>query len=102
MPVRKQAGDTIIGGSLNQDGVLYAEATHVGATSMLAQIVKLVDDAQTSKAPIQRLADFIAGIFIPLIIILSLTTFISWATLFAVDKYLVRMVTMASLENWYM
>ncbi len=92
MPLRKQPGDTVIGGSINQDGVLYVEATHVGSTSMLAQIVRLVDDAQTSKAPIQRIADFIAGLFIPLILILSLVTFLSWAAVFTVDKYLVMRI----------
>ena len=89
MPLRKMTGDTVIGGSLNQGGVLYVEATHVGSTSMLAQIVKLVDDAQSSKAPIQRIADYIAGLFIPAVLTLSLLTFISWATVFAVDNYIV-------------
>lgn len=91
MPVRKKPGDTIIGGSLNQQGVLYSEATHVGSDSMLAQIVKLVQDAQTSKAPIQLLADHIAGFFIPSIILLSSITFACWTIVVVANKYQVRL-----------
>lgn len=85
MPVSKSPGDTVIGGSLNQKGVLYIEATHVGSNSMLAQIVKLVQDAQTSKAPVQRLADSIAGYFIPGIIVLAVITFLCWVAVVIVS-----------------
>ncbi|MCU0105064.1 heavy metal translocating P-type ATPase [Acholeplasma vituli] len=78
IPVEKKIGDPVIGVSMNKNGALTIKATKVGKDSTLSQIIKLVEDAQSSKAPIAKLADTISGIFVPIVLGLAALTFIFW------------------------
>jgi Cu+-exporting ATPase len=78
MPVTKSVGATVIGGTLNQSGALIIEAKRVGRDTMLARIVALVSEAQRSRAPIQRLADAVAGWFVPAVILTAVIAFAAW------------------------
>ncbi len=78
LPVEKGPGDTLIGATVNQNGVLKFQATKVGRDTVLAQIIRLVEEAQGSKAPIQRLADKIASVFVPAVIGAAIVTFLAW------------------------
>ncbi len=78
IPVKKQAGDEVIGATINKTGSFKFKATKVGKDTVLAQIVKLVQDAQGSKAPIQKLADQVTGWFVPTVIAIAILTFIIW------------------------
>jgi Cu+-exporting ATPase len=79
IPVEKQAGDKVIGATINGTGGLIIEADRVGSDTMLAQIVQMVAAAQRSRAPIQKLADTVAGYFVPVVVVVSIITFIVWA-----------------------
>ncbi|OGO32012.1 MAG: copper-translocating P-type ATPase [Chloroflexi bacterium RBG_16_54_18] len=78
LPVEKNPGDSIIGATINKLGLLKFEATKVGKETALAQIIRLVEDAQGSKAPIQKLADRVSAIFVPVVIGIALVTFLAW------------------------
>ncbi|MBI3177727.1 MAG: copper-translocating P-type ATPase, partial [Chloroflexi bacterium] len=78
MPVEKRPGSAVIGGTINKQGAFKFEATKVGKETALAQIIKLVEEAQGSKAPIQKLADQVSGIFVPAVIVVALMTFAGW------------------------
>lgn len=78
LPVEKGEGDVLIGATLNQQGLLRMHATQVGAQTVLAGIIRLVEQAQGSKAPIQRVADRVAGMFVPVVLVLALLTFVAW------------------------
>jgi Cu+-exporting ATPase len=78
LPVEKKPGDPVIGATLNKLGLLRFEATKVGRETALAQIVRLVEEAQASKAPIQKLADQVSGVFVPAVIALAALTFLGW------------------------
>ncbi len=78
LPVAKQAGDTVIGGTVNQTGGFVMRATGVGKDTMLSKIVQMVAEAQRSRAPIQRLADQVAGWFVPAVVVIAIVTFVVW------------------------
>ena len=79
MPVTKTAGDTVIGGTINQSGGLVMRAEKVGRDTMLSRIVAMVAEAQRSRAPIQRMADRVAGVFVPIVIAIAVIAFVVWA-----------------------
>ncbi|KGR78228.1 heavy metal translocating P-type ATPase [Ureibacillus manganicus] len=78
LPVDKKAGDVLYGSTINKNGFLKMKATKVGRDTALAQIIKVVEDAQGSKAPIQRMADQISGIFVPIVVGIAILTFLVW------------------------
>ena len=78
MPVEKHEGDRVIGATINRTGAFRYRATTLGANSVLARIVRLMRDAQSSRAPIQALADRVSGIFVPVVMLLSIVTFLIW------------------------
>ncbi len=80
VPVKKTSGDKLIGATVNATGSLLMRAQKVGADTLLAQIVQMVADAQRSRAPIQKLADVVAGYFVPIVVLVAIVTFVAWYT----------------------
>lgn len=98
MPVHKEPGDTVIGATLNTVGAFRLRATKVGRHTMLAQIVRLVREAQGSKAPIQHLADTVAAYFVPIVICIAIATFIAWFNLAPIEnRWSMALVTFVSV-----
>jgi P-type Cu+ transporter len=90
LPVHKAEGSSVVGGSINSNGLLKIRATRVGADTALAQIIRLVEEAQVSKAPIQRMADRVASVFVPVVITIAVAAFLFWyffgASYYGVDQ----------------
>jgi len=78
MPVDKQVGDNVTGGAINAHGLLIARTTAIGSETTLARIIRLVENAQAAKAPIQRLVDKVSAVFVPVVMVIALLTFIGW------------------------
>jgi Cu+-exporting ATPase len=97
LPVEKQSGDTVIGATLNKLGSLKFEATKVGKETALAQIIKLVEDAQGSKAPIQKLADQVSAVFVPIVIAIALLTFAVWYFIGAPGDFTRALINMVAV-----
>ena len=97
IPVDKTKGDTIIGATMNKSGTFLYKATKVGKDTMLAQIIKLVEEAQGSKAPVQRLADIISSYFVPIVIMLAIGTFVVWYIFGPSPSFLFAMLNMVAV-----
>ena len=97
LPVSKKTGDEVIGATLNKTGAFQFKATKVGKDTTLAQIVKMVQDAQNSKAPIARLADSISGYFVPIVMILAIASFVIWFDLGPQPSLVYALVTAVSV-----
>ena len=97
LPVKKAAGDTVIGATLNKTGSFRLRATKVGRDTVLQQIVRLVQEAQGSKAPIQRLADKVAGVFVPIVICIAIATFVVWFDFAPENRLTMALITFVSV-----
>ena len=86
IPVEKQKGDRVTGGTVNGTGSLVMQAERVGSDTLLAQIVRMVSEAQRSRAPIQRLADVVSGWFVPAVIAIAIITFVVWFAVGGEDR----------------
>jgi len=88
LPVEKRSGDNVFGATMNQTGAFQFEATRVGSDTALQRIIRLVQNAQGSKAPIQRMADVVSGIFVPVVLIIAIAAFVGWYDLAPADARL--------------
>ncbi len=90
MPVTKRQGDEVIGATINQEGLLKVKATRVGKDTFLSQVIKLVEECQGSKVPIQEFADKVTGIFVPIVLVIAILTFAAWILISAPMQALVN------------
>ena len=97
IPVDKTKGDKVVGATLNKTGTFTFKATKVGSDTLLSQIIKLVEEAQSSKAPIQRLADLISSYFVPVVIMLAILTFVIWYVFGPAPTFLFAMLNMVAV-----
>ncbi len=97
IPVDKGRGDSVVGATINKTGTFTYKATKVGQDTLLAQIIKLVEEAQASKAPIQRLADLISSYFVPIVIMLAIFTFVVWYIFGPAPAFLFAMLNMVAV-----
>ncbi len=97
LPVQKSVGDSVIGATINRTGAFQFRATKVGKDTVLAQIIRLVQEAQGSKAPIQRLADFVASIFVPVVIGIAIIAFIIWLKFGPEPQLIYALVTLVTV-----
>lgn len=97
IPVDKKTGDTVIGATINKSGSFLYKAEKIGQETMLSQIIKLVQEAQGSKAPIQRLADIISSYFVPVVIMLAIATFVVWYVFGGESGFLFALLNMIAV-----
>ncbi len=97
MPVNKQEGDEVIGATVNQEGLLKIEATRIGKDTFLSQVIKLVEECQGTKVPIQEFADKVTGIFVPIVIGIAIFTFLAW---FLFSDLMLNLVDLGSFLPW--
>lgn len=97
IPIDKTSGDTVIGATINKNGALQINATKVGKDTALAQIVRVVEEAQGSKADIQRLADKISGVFVPIVVLIAVITFLVWYFIVTPGDFRSSLIPMISI-----
>ena len=97
LPVDKKAGDTVAGGTINRTGSFIFRVTRTGQDTTLQQIIRLVEDAQGRKAPIQKLADRVAGVFVPIVLVIALASFFMWLFLAPTDSFTFALLALVSV-----
>lgn len=97
LPVDKEAGDKVVAGTINSRGTFVLETTGVGSDTLLARIIRMVQQAQGSKAPVQRIADRIAAIFVPTVIGIALLTFALWLAIGGMDYFSYALLSAVSV-----